>query len=540
MRDWADAILAFAPKPGEWLRAPTLEAVLTRDDGFALLQASPVQLAICRVLDGLQLGNLAEHPDVIEAMGGRHAVERYEAAPIKPIEFLLLAGIRSGKSLIVAACAVRAALTCDLSQIGPGEVPRVSILSLTVDTARATWSHVRGRMEASPALRALLAEEPTADRLVLKRPSDGRLVEIRVVAGSRAAGTLVARWSAGVIFDEAPRMVGSDDGVVNLDDARMAVAGRLLPGAQVLMVGSVWAPFGPTYELDQKHYGKPSAGVVVVNARGYQMNPSWWTPERCVQLKATNPDAYAVDVENQYVNTASGMMTLVQLETVRRSEPLSLPPSALNHYVAWMDPATRGNSWTLVVATRDGDRKDKDGNRVPFVRIAHAKQWTGSAAQPLSPRDTIREVKAELHPYRLSVVTTDQWAVDAIRDIAADAGLAVVESTWTGADKVAVYTALKVAVVDQTIELPPNNELVADLSRVKRRVTQQGISIELPLTADGRHCDYAPVVAGALDSAVKLPDVPAPVDGSPEWWAQHRAERIRALQRQMSQKRRTA
>jgi hypothetical protein len=527
------AFAAFGRR--RWVDNPTLEELLTRIDGFGLTTASPVQRAICRILDGRSLVELAEHPDVIEALGGRAAVEAYQANQITPVELLLLAGIRSGKSLIVAACAVRAALTCDLSILGPGEVPRVSVLSLSLDTARATWSHVRGRIEASPVLRPLLDGEPTADTLTIRRPKDGRLVEIRVVAGSRAAGSLVARWSAGAVFDEAPRMVGAEDGVVNLDDARQSVMGRLLPGAQVLLVGSVWAPFGPTYDLDRKHFGKPSAAVVVVKATGPQMNPGWWTPERCAELKKKSPDAYAVDVENRYMNAAESMMTLGQLEQIRRPDPAVLPANDLFHYVAAMDPATRGNAWTLTVGTRDGQRNGK-----PFVRIALAKQWIGSTSEPLSPREILGNIRDELAPYRVSLVYTDQWAIDANRDLAMEVGLQLLEENMTGVEKVEKYTALRTAVIDQTIELPPEGDVLRDLAAVRKRVTQSGVSIELPRTADGRHCDYAPVVAIVLEKAVELPDVPGPVEGTREWREQYKAERLKALRDEQKRKRRTA
>jgi hypothetical protein len=51
-------------------------------------------------------------------------------------------------------------------------------------------------------------------------------------------------------------MAGQEDGVVNLDDARSAVLGRILPGSQLLYIGSPWAPFGPVYSMVQEFWGK--------------------------------------------------------------------------------------------------------------------------------------------------------------------------------------------------------------------------------------------------------------------------------------------
>jgi hypothetical protein len=200
--------------------ALTLEALLTSRNGFALVTASPLQRAVCRIIDGLPLGELAARDEVRAAIGDVDALPK---AP--PAEVLILSGIRTAKSLSAAATAVRASQTCDMTGLGAGETPRVSVVSLTTDLSKVVFDHIVGNVLARPALRALLIGEPTADALVLRHPS-GRPVEIKVVAGARAGASLVARWSAGCIFDEAPRMIGSDDGVVNYDDCRAAVIGR--------------------------------------------------------------------------------------------------------------------------------------------------------------------------------------------------------------------------------------------------------------------------------------------------------------------------
>ncbi|MDP9001757.1 MAG: hypothetical protein M3O46_16790, partial [Myxococcota bacterium] len=228
--------------------AYTLERLLTHPSAFGLTSASPLQRAICRIADGLPLGKLADHVDVIAAIGNVSALPQ-----ARPLELLILSGIRTGKSLLAAALAVRAALTCDLSQLRPGEPVRVSVVSLTTDLARVVFEHLCGTVTSKPMLRALVVGSPTADTVDLRHPS-GHVVEVKVVAGARAGASLVARWSAGVIFDEAPRMNGEEDGVVNFDDARRAALGRLLTGAQLVSIGSPWAPRGPVYEAVQEHW----------------------------------------------------------------------------------------------------------------------------------------------------------------------------------------------------------------------------------------------------------------------------------------------
>ena len=110
-------------------KASSLEWVLTDALAFGLTKASPTQRAICRVLDGLPLGELATNPDVIESFGGVEAVAWYEANPHRPRELCIVAGIRGAKSLTAAGMGVRASQICDCSMLGPGEIPRVNDLA---------------------------------------------------------------------------------------------------------------------------------------------------------------------------------------------------------------------------------------------------------------------------------------------------------------------------------------------------------------------------------------------------------------------------
>lgn len=475
----------------------TLETVLSSPDYFGLETISPLQRAICRALDGLPLGPLCEDLEIIAAFGGAEALLQLPQA--RPAEFVLLAGIRCGKSLLSAAGAVRAALTCDVSTLTAGDIPRVSVLSLSVDTARATWNHVRGHVEASPALRALLLKDPTADMLVLRHPS-GRPIEIRIVAGSRAAGSLVARWSAGNIFDEAPRMVGAEDGVVNIDEARQATVGRLLPGAQNLLIGSPWAPFGPVYDLVSESFGKPTRGLVIVRAPAYAMNPAHWTPERCEDLRTKSIDAYNTDVLCKFMDPVQGLFTLAELEAAQRAEPLELAADRRFSYVAAMDPATRGNGWSLVVTTNLGKVNGRDKYAVALTR-----HWQGSKSKPLDPREILTEIAGILRPYGVSSVLTDEWSLDTLRTVAADCNIGLIEVRSSGSERYDRFSTVRLKLTDGALELPPDPMLIRDLASTRKVVTQQGMSIQLHDSPDGRHADSAVALALALSRSLMLP-----------------------------------
>jgi hypothetical protein len=398
----------------------------------------------------------------------------------------------------------------------------VSIVSLKLDTSGVAYRILTATVQASPLLRALIIGEPTSEVLTLRHPN-GLSVEIACVAGAKAGAGLVARWSAGVVFDEAPRMVGADDGIVNLDDAVHALLGRLLPGAQALYIGSPWAPFGPVYDMVTERWGSPTDAQVVLRGTGPMLNPYWWTPERCAALRERDPVAYRTDVMGEFADPESSMFSSALIEGATRAEPAELEPNPLWSYSAAMDPATRGNSWTLVIATCTGTE-----GLIRKYSIALAVQWTGSKLSPLSPEAVLGEIAAVCRRYGLEVVWTDQWAADALRDLANRVGLAVMEERVTEQRKLEMYEALKLRLESGELELPPVPQVREDLLKVRKRITQTGASIVLPRTSDGRHADYAPALALALSQPIGEPqELPTPVDEM----AEHRRARIREIER---------
>ena len=456
-----------------------LEALLTAADGFGLTTATPLQRAICRASTGLPLGKLASDPDVIAAFGGAEAIA---SLPKKPPRLLtLLAGIRSAKSLFSAAKACRASQICDVSGLKSGDFPRISLVSVNRDQAHAVFDHLQGSILASPKLRSLLIGNPTADTLVLRHPT-GRPIEVKVVAGSKAGSTLVARWSAGVICDEAPRMQGQADGVVNLDDILRAVRGRMLPGAQIDLIGSPWAPRGTVYDLYTRRFGLPGDDCLIIKAPGAAMNPGKFTPEFLAQLEADDPQTYKTDALAQFADAEDSLLSSVDVQVCTRRGPEFVEYVRGQSYVAAIDPATRGNAWTLVILTSTASEK---------YQVVYSRQWKGSHSRPLRPVEVLAEVGAVCGRYDVSTVLSDQYSFDALQDLA-PAGISLMCSPLTAPLWMTLAERLRALVQRHSIEFPPDPTLRADLLGVTRRLTQRSSSIVLTNTGDGRHGDYVP------------------------------------------------
>lgn len=464
------------------VRLSSLEDLLTHPQGFGLTTASPVQRAIMRVADGRPIGDLWGHPAVVRAFGG--IKPEFEG---KPKEMAILSAIRCGKSLMASCMAVYWTQVCNVDGLGPGEVPRVSIVSLNKDLAEVIFGHVVGRVMASPILRGLVMEDPTSDTIVLKHPT-GRPVQVMVVAGSRAGGNLVARWSAGAIFDEFPRMLGEGEAVVNWDEMRKSVLNRIRPGGQVISIGSPWAPFGPAYNVVKQSFGQPTKQMVVIKAPGWDLNPTLWTPQAVRDAEEQDPQAFRTDVAAEFAQPEESLINQDALDAAVRPAPLIEAPRPGVQYSAAIDPATRGNAWTLIVACQEGSKR----------RVVMAKQWIGTPTEPLRPGAILGEVSRICKAYRISVLDSDQYYGDALRDLAAQHKLVLIVHAWNEREKLSKFLALKTMFEQGMVEIPSDPVLRSDIGRIKKVLKGSGASISLPRTSDGRHCDYAPCLAMAL------------------------------------------
>ena len=478
----------------------SLESLLTHPQGFGLTTATTLQRQICRLLDGAASLDPDEE-SIIEAAGDvRHLVG------VRPREVTMVASVRSAKTMIAAAHAIMSTQTVDLTGMGPGEIGRYSIMSLDLDLAAVAHDHVVGTIDASPVLRELLVEPPSADTVTLRHPS-GKVCEIVTVAGKRAGASLIARWSIGAFIDEAPRMAAEGDAVVNFDESRRVLLARLRPGATFVAAGSPWAPFGPIFDQVNDRWRKPTRDLVVIRAPGWRMNPHFWTPEAIEDLRRKDPDAYRVDCAAEFAAPESALIAPDVLRAATR-ERGDLEPDPLRHYVAAMDAGTRGNAWTFIVMSREGERR----------RVDVARQWVGSKNEPLGARDTLRAIAELARRYNVASVWCDQWSADPLSELARDVGLVLMPRMTPAKARWDQAATFRDELLEGKVELHPDPVLREDILRVRRTVTQSGTRIDLPTAGDGRHCDYFPSLMLACAQYVPDRRTPAIERNTAAWY----------------------
>ena len=466
------------------------ETLLTHVDGFGLTTATPVQRAIARLADGQALGKFADDPGVIQAFG---AVATWPDET--PIEVGIICGVRCAKSMIAAAKAVHATQHVDCSRLHPGEIPRVSVISIKRDLAEPVLDHIRGHVHASAVLSSIFLREDK-DSITLKHPS-GTPIEIMAVAAGKTGSSTAARWSAGVICDEAPRWEGIEESVINYDDIVGVARPRLLPGAQIFFIGSPWAPRGPVYRIVCESWGKPSVARVICWAPAQLMNPLEFTPKKCRALELADPTVYRRDVLAQFCEGSDGMFTPEILDPcIRTDEPNNLPPEPGARYVAATDPATRGDAWPLVIC-----RQHPSGG----IDVVYREQWRGTTKRPLSPDYVLGEIRTACQRYGLGAVWADQYCGDALRDLAIQKGLMIHIEQTTVMRRVQQFDHLRALMQDRRLSIPDDPDMIADLRIIQRQTTQAAVSIVIPRTHDAggkRHADYAITLALAASRPV--------------------------------------
>lgn len=512
-----------------WLCSST-ERLFRSRAGMGIATPSPVQLAWCRLLDGEPLGDVASDPHVLECFGGT-------LPPLgRPEEVCLFGGIRGGKTALIAATAIRCSQTVDTSPMMRGETFRIPIVSLTRDLARQTYSHLKNAIEGSEILAPLLVKKPGSESLEVRHPS-GHTCEIAVTAGAAAGASTAARYLGAAIFDEFPRMLGAEDGVINWDEMRGECKGRILDGGIVLNAGSPYAPYGPAYQLFVERFGQPTLEMAVAKAKAYWLNPVWWTPARIAKYKAApgNADKAETNIEANFAAQQENLFSTIELQRIRRDLPQTIPFDERCEYIAAMDPGMKGNSWTLTIFTRITGK---------LVQVL-AEQWTGTKSDPLKPsqvlggpeKDGLGGIVARLREYRLRACFTDQYHAESLRDIAEPYGIALIPILLSEREKTEGYLALYHRCAEEEVQLAPDPWVIADLQRLKKVTTQTGVRIELVKTSDGRHCDFAPCILLAARPYLHDPKPERPLVGSYEA-AVAEEERIRqSLVREAKRKR---
>lgn len=471
-------------EPTETTLDGTLRQLITEGLG---LELSAGQSLIVDAADGVPIDH-ATDDGVRTAERGGAVLRTRERLGVAARQICVVAGIRGGKTTMAACAAVAGALRADLSSLRPDETAAGLIVAPHADSAAETYRALRELVEGHPSVRALLVGEPKASRLTLRRPSDGRRVELRVVAAGKGGLTLRSRWLTSVVLDEGAFFETSSTAAVT-DRAQLdAVRHRVVPGAQIWLISSPFAAKGLLHDT----WRTTAPGWVVVHASSAALNPKYWTPERVARALAEDYESASREVLGQFVDAATTLFSTAAVERASR-HPVA-PPVPHRRYVAAMDPASRVNPWTAVVATRGPERYE----------IVAAREWVPRGSD-LDPDEVLAELARWLAPYNTTVVLTDQYGYASTAALARRHGLALTLHTTTEKSAMSSHLWLKKRLEADEVALPPVPELLADMQDVQRVLGSGGRARVEYQRRGPRHADYVPAIVLGLSSLRDAP-----------------------------------
>lgn len=451
----------------------------------ARIAASPLQIAICRAADGIAPGGVLS-PDDLQSYFG--VADEHAQSWARPHYVVLVCGRGGGKTTLAACACIRAAVTADFSKTQSYEQAYVYLVGPDLKNAGTAFKIISGIITTSSVLGLMLVGRITGSKLTLMRP-DGRRVTIAAVAAAPLGKTVRGEHLAGMVLEEAAFFEAASKGsIITAEEQVRAGAPRLMPGAQTWIVSSPAGPAGLLYDLYQSHFGKP-ADHVVVHAPTLGLNPNFPRSE-IDSLTAKDPDAAAREYGAQWIDAETAFLEAAVVDGATREGWEDLPYDGEATYTAAIDPATRSNAFTLVIVESKGT----------LHRVAKLRQWVPRKTEPLSPKAVLTEVRLILDDYAVSMALTDQWSVDAMRDIAEDLEFELEERTQTRSDKWDAYSTMKTLLQEKRLTLPKHPLLRADLLSLRKVVNNSGPSVEAPVGPGGRHADYASALALACSN----------------------------------------
>jgi hypothetical protein len=416
-------------------------------------------------------------------------------------------GRRGGKSSTLCRVAVVEALW-GKHVVPPGDLGVVAFISTTRDEANQRIRTIKAILDALG-----VAYKPCEGGIeLLEKPIAFKVYTATVSGVSGFTGICI-------ICDEVAKWKDADTGANPAAEVLASVRPTMAtqPEARIILSSS------PVGQWDA-HYDAFEAGDSEFQVTA--VAPTW-VANPTVTEAATHtlePDEAIRNREYGAIPAAEveeALVTATEVDRSTRTDSPIIEAQEGHVYEAACDPGTRGNAFTLAVATM---RMTPLGMRRSIVL---AQEWRGSTARPLSPKAVLGEMAPILKPYGIDVLWSDQYSGDALRDLAADVGLSLVPVATTAASKNDMYRNAQTLIRTEQVDLPPDPQVKQDLLGIRRRFTRSGSTIELAKTPDGRHSDHAPSIATVLSKYLPEPDTRAAIAPGTREWEQDMRERRR-------------
>lgn len=401
-----------------------------------------------------------------------------EAPPTTPSnEAWLICGRRSGKSFMLALCAVYLACFKDYRKhLQPSERCTLAIISADRRQSRTIFRFVSGLLKNTPML-ARMIERETADAFDL---NNSTTIEIHVASVKTTRGyALGAILADEIAFWRSDDSVNPDREVLNAIRPAMAT----ISGAVLLCASSPYAKRGVMWDAYRKYYGQ-DGNTLVWKAPTRVMNPS--VPQRVIdEAYERDPLDAAAEYGAEFRSDVEAFVSRETVDAAVMPGRIVLPRIENVCYVAFCDPSGgSSDSMTLAIC-------HVEGNRVILDCLIERKP-------PFSPDDVVKEFGATIRSYGIASVQGDRYGGIWPRERFAHYGC---DYTCSPSTKSESYLTMLPMLNSGRLELLDNRKMIAQLCSLERRTARGGKdSIDHP---PNQHDDLINACAGALVMAAQ-------------------------------------
>jgi hypothetical protein len=425
--------------------------------------------------------------------------------PTKPAsEVWVVAGRRSGKSFMLALCAVFLACFHEYRKyLSPGERATTLVIAVNAKQARVIFRYVRALLTEVPMLKKMIESE-RADSFDLVNSTT---IEIHAASFKGTRGYTIGSC----LVDEIAFFPNEDSAEPDFEILNAVRPGMAtIPNSMLLCASSPYARRGALWDAWRRHFGNSHDPVLVWQAPTRVMNPT--VPQRLID-QATEQDPVSAAAE-WLAQFRSDVESFISREAVEAC----IAPGVLERlyvnslvYRAFVDPSGgSSDSMTLAVAHREDD--------VIVIDAVRERK------PPFSPEAVAHDFALLLKSYKISRLTGDRYGGEWPREQFRKHGITYEPSPRPKSD---LYRDLLPLLNSRRLDLLDLPRLSAQLTSLERRTARGGRdSID---HAPGAHDDLANAVAGVcgavaakgnfdLDLYTRMdwvcgPDIDAPIAG---------------------------
>src|SRR5262249_44232378 len=202
----------------------------------------------------------------IPELAAFHRIAGDRPPPRKRVrELWAIAGRRSGKSRMAAACGVSLALF-EEHRLAPGEIGHIPIIACSKDQAKTVWNYVLGFLEASDLLAAEI-ESRTANEIRLR----GNIV-ISVHAGSFR--TVRGRTLLACVVDEVAFLRDELSATPDVELIRAVTPSLLASNGMLIGISTGYRKAGVLFTRYRDYFAQDDPDVLVISGTARDFNPT--------------------------------------------------------------------------------------------------------------------------------------------------------------------------------------------------------------------------------------------------------------------------